>query len=255
LNAPELTAERFIPNPFSQNKAARLYKTGDLCLRRHDGTIAYSGRNDSQVKIRGYRVELGDIEAALESHPRVKQAATKVVEGPGREKSLVGYVVANGVEAQELQTYLAERLPRYMLPSRYVKMMEMPLTPNRKVDRNALPIPNEENTLDRNNHASPRTGLEKKLSERVAELLGLERVGSDDNFFLIGGHSIFCTQLIGHVQNDFGIELPVSSIFESPTSAQLAQQIENIMAARSFSMSADEVQHALRQANSDGGQP
>lgn len=255
LNGPELTAERFIPNPFSEDKAARLYKTGDLCLRRRDGTIEYSGRNDSQVKIRGYRVELGDIEAALETHPRVKQAATKVVEGPGREKSLVGYVVANGVETQELRTYLAERLPRYMLPSRYVKMMEMPLTPNRKVDRNALPIPNEANTLDRNNHVSPRTGLEKKLSELVAELLGLERVGSDDNFFLIGGHSLFCTQLIGHVQNDFGIELPVRSILECPTSAQLAQQIENLMAARTFSMSGDEVQHALEQANSDGGQP
>ena len=128
LNQPELTAERFIPNPFNPDLTSRLYKTGDLCRFRRDGTIEYLGRNDNQVKIRGYRIELGDIEAALESHPRVKQAAAKVVEGPRREKSIVGYVIAPGVETYELRTYLTERLPRYMLPSSFVKLAELPLT-------------------------------------------------------------------------------------------------------------------------------
>jgi amino acid adenylation domain-containing protein len=252
LNHPELTAERFIPNPFSQDKAARLYKTGDLCRRRDDGTIECFGRNDNQVKIQGYRIELGDVEAALESHPDVKQAATKVLGGPEGEKILVGYVVAPGVETHELRSYLAERLPKYMLPSIYVKLTELPLTPNRKVDRNALPIP-DTSTLVGHNCTSPRTGLEKKLSEIVAKLLALERVAADDHFFLIGGHSLFCTQLVARIRNNFGVELSVSSIFESPTPAQLARKIESIMAARICSMTADQVQQALELANSGGG--
>ena len=253
LNRPELTAERFIQNPFSQDKTARLYKTGDLCRCRRDGMIEYLGRNDDQVKIRGHRIELGDIDAALESHPHVKQAATKVVDGPRQEKRLAAYVVANGVETEELQTYLEERLPKYMLPSVYVKLMELPLTPNRKVDRNALPIPDHANPLAEDDYLSPRTGLEKKLSEIAAELLVLERVGANDNFFLIGGQSLFCTQLIARIHKIFGVELSARNIFESPTPAQLTQQIESIMAAKISSMSAHEIQHALEQANSAGG--
>jgi amino acid adenylation domain-containing protein len=250
LNNPELTAERFIPDPFSQNKDARLYKTGDLCRRRHDGVIDFLGRNDNQVKIRGYRIELGDVEAALESHPEVKQAATKVVDGPGHEKSLVGYVVAPGVETQELRTYLEQRLPQYMLPAMYVSLTELPLTPNRKVDRNALPIPGTNHLVG----TSPGTDVEKKLSEIVAKLLGLKSVRADDNFFLLGGQSLFCTQLTARIRNNFGIEISVQSIFESPTPAQLAQQIESTMAAKICSMTADEVQQALAQANFGGGQ-
>ena len=250
LNNPELTAERFIPDPFSQNKDARLYKTGDLCRCRHDGVIEFLGRNDNQVKIRGYRIELGDVEAALESHPEVKQAATKVVDGPGHEKSLVGYVVAPGLETQELRTYLAQRLPQYMLPAIYVSLTELPLTPNRKVDRNALPIPGTNHLVG----TSPRTDVEKRLSEIVAKLLGLKSVRADDNFFLLGGQSLFCTQLTARIRNNFGIEISVRSIFESPTPAQLAQQIESTMAAKICSMTADEVQQALAQANFGGGQ-
>lgn len=253
LNQPELTAERFIPNPFNPDPTSRLYKTGDLCCFRRDGAIEYLGRNDNQVKIRGYRIELGDIEAALESHPRVKQAATRVVEGPRRERSIVGYVVAPGVETYELRAYLTERLPQYMLPSLFVKLAELPLTPNRKVDRNALPMPEGANTLAGDHHLSPREGLEKRVSEFVAGLLGLERVGANDNFFLIGGNSLFCTQLIARILNDLGVEIPMRCIVESPTTAQLARQIESTMAARICSMTSDEVQHALEQATSGGG--
>jgi len=250
LNDPGLTAERFIPDPFSQNKDARLYKTGDLCRCRDDGVIEFLGRNDNQVKIRGYRIELGDVEAALESHPEVKQAATKVVDRQGHEKSLVGYVVAPGLETRELRTYLAQRLPQYMLPAIYVSLTELPLTPNRKVDRNALPIPGTNHLVG----TSPRTDVEKRLSEIVAKLLGLKSVRADDNFFLLGGQSLFCTQLTARIRNNFGIEISVRSIFESPTPAQLAQQIESTMAAKICSMTADEVQQALAQANFGGGQ-
>jgi amino acid adenylation domain-containing protein len=255
LNHPELTAENFVPDPFAEDedKDTRLYKTGDLCRFRHDGVIECLGRDDDQVKIRGHRIELGDVEAALESHPEVKQAATKVVEGPGREKSLVGYVVAPGLEMQELRTYLAERLPKYMLPSIYVTLAELPLTPNRKVDRHALPMPGTNHSAG-DSYISPRTGLESRLSEIVADLLGLESVGADDNFFLLGGQSLFCTQLTARIRSNFGIELPVRSIFESPTPAQLARQIETTMTAKICSMTADEVQQALAQANFGGGQ-
>jgi len=253
LNRPELTAERFIPNPFNPDPTSRLYRTGDLCCLRRDGVIEYLGRNDNQVKIRGHRIELGDVEAALQGHPRVKQAAAKVAEGPRREKIIVGYVVAPGVETHELRTYLAERLPGYMLPSSLVKLAELPLTPNRKVDRNALPMPQGANT-PAGEHLSPREGLEKRLAEFVAGLLGLERVGANDNFFLIGGNSLFCTQLIARILNDLGVELPMRCVVESPTTAQLARQIESIMAARICSMTFDEVQHALEQAASGGGE-
>jgi amino acid adenylation domain-containing protein len=253
LSQPELTAERFIPNPFNPDPTARLYKTGDLCCFRRDGEIEYLGRNDNQVKIRGYRIELEDIEAALESHPRVKQAAARVVEGPRREKSVVGYVVAPGVETYELRTYLTERLPKYMLPSSFVKLAELPLTPNRKVDRNALPMPQDANTLA-DDHRSPREGLEKRLAKFVAGLLGLEGVRTNDNFFLIGGNSLFCTQLIARILNDLGVELPMRCVVESPTTGQLARQIESIMATRICSMTFDEVQHALEQAASGGGE-
>jgi amino acid adenylation domain-containing protein len=253
LNQPELTAERFIPNPFSSDPTSRLYRTGDLCRIRRDGVIEYLGRNDNQVKIRGYRIELGDIEAALESHPRVRQAAAKVVEGPRQEKSIVGYVVAPGVETYELRPYVTERLPKYMLPSSSVKLAELPLTPNRKVDRNALPMPQRANTSTGDHHLSPREGLENRLAEFVAGLLGLKRVGANDNFFLIGGHSLFCIQLIARILNDFGVELPMRCVVESPTTAQLAQQIESIMAARIRSMTFAKVQRDLEQATSGGG--
>jgi amino acid adenylation domain-containing protein len=255
LNSPELTAERFIPNPFSEDKAARVYKTGDLCQWRTDGTIDCLGRNDRQVKIRGYRIELGDVETALASHPGVKQAAVKVGEGVGGERILIGYVVANGVQPDELRTYLAERLPEYMLPSLYVNLTELPLTPNRKLDWNALPNPNGTSTVsEERNSTSPRTVVERKVSEIAATLLGLEQVGVGDNFFLIGGHSLFCTQLIARIRDNFGVDLPLRSAFESPTPAQLAQQIEMVIATKIGAMSADEVQRAMKEANSGGGQ-
>src|SRR6185437_3462448 len=176
LNQPELTAERFIAGPFAPDESARLYKTGDLCRFRSDGNIEYLGRNDNQVKIRGHRIELGDIEAVLESHPHIKQAVVKAVEGPGEQKSLIAYTVGADLESQELQAYLAECLPKYMVPSSFVRLAQLPVTPNRKVDRNALPVPGAISNSNGDHHLSPRSGLEKMLAEFAARLLGLGRV-------------------------------------------------------------------------------
>ena len=230
LNQPELTAERFLSNPFTGHKDERVYRTGDLCRSRPNGMIEFLGRNDRQVKIRGYRVELGDIEAALEGHPGVKQAAVQLIESTG-EKTLVGYVVANGVETLELRKYLAERLPTYMLPSTYIKLSEFPLTPNRKVDRNALPNPLGSQDEAGEQHTAG-TFFQQSVSEITANLLGLEQVGVDDNFFLIGGHSLFCTQLVGRIREVFGIELPLRSIFESSTPALLARELATMIGAQ-----------------------
>jgi amino acid adenylation domain-containing protein len=226
LNDLELTAEHFIQNPFPGAESARLYRTGDLCRVRSDGAIEYLGRTDTQVKVRGHRIELGDIEAALQSHPAIKQAAAMVAPGPRGEKNIIGYVVTAGVQIQELRDFLAERLPDYMLPSTYVRLDQLPLTPNRKLDRNALPVPDEWNVMAEGSYVSPQPGLQSKLAEIVARLLALERVGAHDNFFLIGGHSLFCTQLVARIQSHFGVELAVRDVFESPTPAELAQQLE-----------------------------
>jgi acyl carrier protein len=141
-----------------------------------------------------------------------------------------------------------------MVPAVFLHLRDLPLTPNGKLDRNALPAPDDSNMLPNENYVSPRTALEEKLSVVIAQLLGIDRVGVNDNFFLIGGHSLFGTQLTARIRNGFGVDLPLRSIFESPTTAQLARQIESIMAARICSMTFDEVQHALEQAASGGGE-
>jgi hypothetical protein len=190
------------------------------------------------VKVRGHRVELCDIESALQSHPDIKQAAAKVVPGPGGEKNIVGYLVTTAVQIEDLRKFLAERLPEYMLPSTYVRVGQLPLTPNRKLDRNALPDPHHGNILAEENYVSPQPGVQAKLAEIVAMLLGLEGVGAHDNFFLIGGHSLFCNQLVARIRTHFGVELPVRNVFESPTPAELAQQLEKRI-SRIYSMNTD----------------
>lgn len=251
LNQPELTAERFLRDPFSDHNDERVYRTGDLCRSRPDGVLEFLGRNDRQVKIRGYRVELGDIEAGMESHPAVKQAAIKVVENSGGEKSLIAYVVGTGVETHELRTFLADRLPTYMLPAKYVSLTEFPLTPNRKIDRNALPLPGDTEPGSRKQHC---TSLGKSVADFAAHLLGLEEVKVDDNFFLIGGHSLFCTQLVARIRESFGVELPLRSIFESPTPALLAGQIEQLQLSRIGSLNKDQRDGAAAELSSQGEQ-
>ncbi|WP_369951865.1 non-ribosomal peptide synthase/polyketide synthase [Ralstonia syzygii] len=225
LNRPELSAERFLPDPFSREAGARMYRTGDLGRWLPDGRIEYLGRNDHQVKIRGFRIEPGEIQAVLEQHPDVVQAAVIAHEDAAGGKQLVGYAVAAGAarpESAALRRYLAERLPDYMVPAAVVRLDALPLTANGKIDRKALPAP------DFAAHASvrePLTPNEHALAALFAEALGLDKVGVDDSFFDLGGHSLLATRLVSRIRAELDVALPVRALFEAPSVAQLARRL------------------------------
>ncbi|MEE8584938.1 MAG: amino acid adenylation domain-containing protein, partial [Acidobacteriota bacterium] len=253
LGAPQLSALRFVPDPFSAQPGSRTYRTGDLARRRPDGVIEFLGRIDHQIKIRGFRVELGEIEASLEEHPDVLQAA--VVEKDGQ---LVGFVVGregeegrtrrgrggrtqrdaekssprtlrllsapSAVQSPDLRRYLEARLPEYMLPSLFVRLQELPLTPNGKLDRKALAEAASPHAGPES--AAPRTPTEELLAGIWADLLGLERVGPCDNFFERGGHSLLATQVVSRIRGAFSVELPLRRLFEAPRLGQLARRID-----------------------------
>ncbi|RMF31801.1 MAG: non-ribosomal peptide synthetase, partial [Chloroflexi bacterium] len=229
LHRPDLTAEAFLPDPFSGTPGARLYRTGDLARFRPDGNLEFLGRADAQVKVRGFRVELGEIEAVLGRHPALREVAVAAWEDGAATKRLVAYVVpgeAGEPDVGELRRFLEERLPDYMVPSAFVTMEGLPRTPGGKVDRRALPAPEGERPFLKQEYVAPRTPTEEKLAAICAQLLGIEQVGVHDNFFDLGGHSLLATQFISRVRETFGVELPLRSLFEHPTVAQLAQEIE-----------------------------
>ena len=225
-NRPELTAERFIPNPFADG---RLYRTGDLGSQLADGQIAFLGRTDNQVKIRGYRIELEEIAAVLNSHPGVT-VSTLAVHGNGDgEKQLVAYLVAaQRPSVKALQEYLSTRLPDYMVPSIFMQLDALPLTANGKVDRVALPAPSAENML-MDTSVAPSTNVEIKLSLILSSLLKVPEIGVDDDFFMLGGHSLLGTQLIARVREGFKVDLPLLVLFEQPTVRGLAAEIERLL--------------------------
>ena len=229
LNRPELTAEKFIPDPFSAAPGARLYKTGDLARYRPDGNIEFLGRADHQVKIRGFRIELGEIEAALGQHPAVREAVVLAQEDAAGEKRLVSYVVADREPlptTTDLRNFLKEKLPEYMVPAVFVLLDALPLMPNGKVDRRALPAPDRSRPDLDKAFVAPRTPTEELLAEIWAQLLDIERVGIHDNFFDLGGHSLLATQLVSRMREAFQVEIPLRRLFEVPTVAGLAESIE-----------------------------
>jgi amino acid adenylation domain-containing protein len=232
LNRAELTADRFIPNPFSREPGARIYRTGDVARYLPTGEIEYLGRTDEQVKIRGFRIELGEIEAVLAAHVGVREAlvvAREEQRGETAETKLVAYVVPHGeVSGRELRDHLRARLPEYMVPSAFVVLDQLPLTHHGKVDRRALPAP-EQVQNDANSYLAPHTPLEEMLAGIWAEVLRFERVGIHDNFFDAGGHSLLATQVMSRVSHVFQVELPLRLLFESPTIAGLAASIEMTM--------------------------
>ncbi|RMF31802.1 MAG: amino acid adenylation domain-containing protein, partial [Chloroflexi bacterium] len=230
-NRPELTEEKFIPDPFSDDPNARLYRTGDRARYLPDGNIEFLGRLDYQVKVRGYRIELGEIEATLGRHPAVREAAVVALEVAPGDKRLAAYIVPAGETvptAGELRRFLQERLPDYMVPSAYVVMDALPLTPNGKVDRQALPEPQWSRRQLAGEYVAPRTPVEEVLAGIWSQVLGVEEVGVHDNFFELGGHSLLATQLVSRVREAFEIELPLRHVFECPTIATLAERIEII---------------------------
>jgi len=257
-NSPELTAQKFIPDPFNKKSGARLYRTGDLARFLADGQVAYLGRVDDLVKIRGYRVEPNEIVSVLNTHPAVEASAVIArADGSGNLR-LLGYVIVRDhtpLTSGSLRALVRKRLPDYMVPAVFIGISALPLTPNGKIDRDALPVPDSTNTLPDEDYVAPRTVLEQKLSGIVAGLLGLDRVGVDDNFFLIGGHSLFGTQLIARIQDTFGVELPLLSIFDLPTPALLAQEIERLIVATVDGMDEAQVETVLQHAGSGGQQP
>ncbi|QSQ26379.1 non-ribosomal peptide synthase/polyketide synthase [Pyxidicoccus parkwayensis] len=228
LGRPELTAERFIPHPFSSTPGERLYRTGDLVRWRAHGQLEYLGRLDSQVKVHGFRIELGEIESVLATHPAIREVVALAREDVAGDKRLVGYVTPRQgatLEAAQLREYAKGRLPEYMVPSAFVVLEALPLTPNGKVDRKALPAPDFTATR-REGFVAPRTGAEEMLARLFADVLGLKQVGVHDSFFELGGHSLLATQLVSRVRQAFGRELPLASVFRSPSVAQLAQQLQ-----------------------------
>jgi amino acid adenylation domain-containing protein len=230
LNRPDLTREKFIPNPFSDEPQARLYKTGDLARYLPDGNIQFLVRRDHQVKIRGFRIEIGEIEAVLSQHPDVREAVVIARDDQPGNKRLVAYVVPNqelGATASELRRLLKEKLPDYMVPSAFVILKEMPLTPNGKVDRRGLPAPDSSQRSLETSFVPPRTPTEALLAAIWSDILGLE-VGIHDNFFEVGGHSLQATQVISRLREAFCVELPLRRLFESPTIAELSEFIEAV---------------------------
>ena len=225
LRRPDLTAEKFLPNPFSQEPGARMYKSGDLARYLPDGNIGYLGRIDHQVKIRGFRIELGEIESALQAVPGVREAVVLAREDSPGDKRLVGYVVAKekeSVEASSLRHQLSRVLPEYMVPAQYVFLEQFPLTPNGKLNRKALSAPEMIRGAD--DYVAPRTPMEAQLAQIWAEVLQLDKVGIEDNFFTIGGHSLLAITVLERMRQS-GLLADVRTLFTSPTVAALAAAV------------------------------
>ena len=231
---PELTAERFLPDPFGPT-GARLYRTGDRVRWLPDGSLAFLGRVDDQLKVRGHRIEPDEIVAALGTHPGVDATAVMARPGPDGEPRLVAYVAAApgaALTPTALRATLQARLPDYMLPAVFVPLAALPLTASGKVDRARLPAPEDVAPLRDPDLVAPRTAVEKRVAALVAELLDVRPIGVADNFFLLGGHSLLGTQLIARLRDAFGVDVPLRTVFDHPTVEDLAAAIEQALLLR-----------------------
>jgi acyl carrier protein len=231
LGRPGLTAERFAPDPFGPafggELGGRLYRTGDRARWRADGALEFLGRMDDQIKVRGHRVEPGEVEASLCEHPRVRAAAVVAREDIPGEKRLVAYLVPEepAPEVSELRAFLHQRLPDFMVPSAFVVLEKLPLSPNGKVDRLLLPLPVGDTSDSVEAFVAPRGPIEELLAGIWATVLRVDRVGIHDNFFELGGHSLLATQVISRILATLGVELPLRAMFEAPTVAGLAARV------------------------------
>jgi len=233
LARPELTAERFVPDPFSGVPGARMYRSGDRVRRGEDGTLEFLGRTDHQVKVRGFRVEPGEVEAALASHPEVREAVVVARGASAADRTLVAYVApAAGCDPSPagLRAWLGERLPEYLVPGAVVVLDRIPLTSNGKVDRRALPAP--ERTAPEAEHVAPRTTVEAQVAAIWGEVLGVDRLGVHDDFFFLGGHSLRATQVVSRARAAFGVDLTLRDLFDAPTVAGFAAGVEAALGAR-----------------------
>ncbi|EFH85738.1 non-ribosomal peptide synthetase [Ktedonobacter racemifer] len=231
LNRAELTNERFIANPFSQDANARLYRTGDLARYTPGGEIAYLGRIDHQIKLRGFRIELGEVEATIGHYSAVREVVVVAREDIPGDKRLVAYIVWHKEQPgsiHELQQYMLQHVPEYMVPSAFLELSELPLSPNGKVDRRALPAPVTTRANLREDYVAPRTPAEQVLVDTWSQELGREQIGIHDNFFALGGHSLLAAQVISRLRASIQVTLPLRALFEAPTIAQLSKYIEQL---------------------------
>ncbi|MEU9468120.1 amino acid adenylation domain-containing protein [Streptomyces avermitilis] len=245
-NRPDLTADRFLPDPYGTGPGARMYRTGDLVRHLPDGNVAFLGRIDDQVKIRGYRVELGEIQAVLTAHPAVRDAVVTVHRPENGEPRLAAHVVPAdaGAPLPDLAAHCAARLPEYMIPATFTALDTIPVNANGKVDRNALPAPGR--TAGDESHVAPSGPVEERVAEIWTELLGVQP-GAHDNFFHIGGNSILAIRLISHLQQEFEIDFAVRTVFEGPTVARIAATVEERVTAQIAALSdADLLDDAAR---------
>jgi amino acid adenylation domain-containing protein len=233
-NRPALTAAQFVPDPFGPTPGGRLYRSGDLARYLADGTLEYLGRIDQQVKIRGFRIELGEIEAVLNQHPALREAAVLIHDDLPGGKHIVAYVVLHPGQTPtvaELRDSAREQLPEYMVPSAFVILEQLPLTPNGKLDRRALPAPSLDDTALMSSFVAPRTPTEEAIAGIWAEVLGLEQVGIHDNFFARGGHSLLATQVMSRLNAALAVDLPLRTLFEAPSVAELSREATRRQAA------------------------
>ncbi|GAA2787234.1 hypothetical protein GCM10010452_14370 [Crossiella cryophila] len=240
---PELTAEKFVPDPFGAEPGARLYRTGDLVRYLPDGTIEFLGRIDQQVKLRGFRIELGEIEAVLAQHPAVRAAVVVARDVQPGDRRLVAYLVPQDrtPEITDLRTFAAERLPEYMMPGLWTFLPELPLTPSKKVDRKALPQPEIDRPDLESPYLAPRTPTEHIVSGIWGEVLGLSRIGVEDDVFALGAHSLLATRVLARLNVVFGIDLPLRRLFEATTVATLAEAVLQAIEAEIDQLSDEEV--------------
>jgi amino acid adenylation domain-containing protein len=252
LHRPELTTEKFIPDPFRREPGARLYKTGDLCRYLADGNIEYLDRLDHQVKIRGFRIELGEIESVLCEHAAVREAAVLARESTPGNKQLVAYLIVNGQTptVKELREHLKQQVPDYMVPAAFVFLEKLPLTHNGKIDRKALPEPEKQSPELAAAYVAPRNETESMLAEIWLQVLQVERVGIHDNFFELGGHSLLVLRVVSRIRQQFGFDLPLPLVFETPNIAELAVKLSDLQIANS---DRDELARLVEEIESDPG--
>ena len=251
LGRPGLTAERFLPDPFAARPGARMYRTGDLVRQRGDGQLLFLGRTDNQVQLRGFRVEPGEVETRLLEHEAVAEAVVDAVDRGDGDQRLVAYVVPSpdaAVDAAKLRDHLRRRLPAYMVPGAFVTLDAIPVTPNGKVDRRALPAPADRDVERAEDRAPPRPGLERTVAATWARLLGVSELGRHDDFFALGGHSLLATRAVAAVNEAAGTRLGVRTLFELPTVAEFTRAVE-----RDGAESGGAPEHALRPVERSGG--
>ncbi|MEW6735405.1 MAG: amino acid adenylation domain-containing protein, partial [Acidobacteriota bacterium] len=232
LNRSDLTAEKFLPDPFSDKEGRRLYRTGDLARYLADGNVEFLGRIDHQVKIRGFRVELSEIEILLRQHDNIREAVVVAWEYKQGQKRLIAYLVSEDgavISSRELRSYLKEKLPEYMLPSVFIMLEDFPLTASGKLDRRALPLPDSLGVELEERYVAPDTPVEEITASIWSDLLGVEKVGRNDNFFELGGHSLLATRVISRIRETFQVDIALRCLFEQPTLTDLAHNIEILM--------------------------